>query len=487
MKVPLVTPGSNLPVPQIDMGGMTAISRAIQGFGAGMQEAGRDFSQVSIMLQELENRKDKVRAVNAAFSASITAKEKLIDLESGLTTVTDDVEYMTQWSEGWKEIREGALEGITDEQTRDILSTTLGNIEVQNYGEARRRADALFVDKNQGEALNNLNRLKALVKTAKNTGDVAAYTKEGLDIIESSSVTGVFDRSAAAKMKGAWTTDMAALWEDAKKDAIAQAKGIIVQKGTLDPGGTYLDLLAGVYDNVIDEKEKGALMVAMKAADEADKVQKKAELKEKERQLRDEDNQKIGDLYIRGQYGKALALAKLSPNIDGGDKKVWSDAIENAQQPKPEKIDPIVEAEEYSRLSQLLLDPATDKEELRKNIITSRKLGKERRLELVRDVAQVYAGETRDNLKWGLDWISQTVTPKRGIAARIIQTTLESERTMLAQAALKDWIKQQTTLGKPPSSDEIRLKAMELGEKYKPTLAERIKAMEEELKGEGVE
>jgi hypothetical protein len=179
---------------------------------------------------------------------------------------------------------------------------------------------------------------------------------------------------------------------------------------------------------------------------------------------------------IKGQ----LSEFEIGADVGAGkiDAKIGEHWI-NSIKTRNEIVDPIGRAKEVVRIN-AMISREEDPDKIRDEIVRSRKLGKEDYEQYLNKLEGKLTDEMKEGRRRGYEEILNLITPKRGMLATLIQTPVEAVAVSKAQMALDDWIDGQKRQNKMPTLNEIRRKAIELGETYQVPMAEKLREIEEE-------
>jgi len=204
-------------------------------------------------------------------------------------------------------------------------------------------------------------------------------------------------------------------------------------------------------------------------------------MNEMENRAHDKEERDISNLYLSEDYTKALNAVHNSQYLTGDEKKTWGDSLKKAAKEKPEKLDPIIQAAEIVQINRKI-SQGEDPILLRNYIITSPNLTKEDKEQYINKLETKLSSDINEGLKDGYRDIQDIIVPKRGMLSSLLETPLETMAVKKAQMALDEWIQYQLKAEKPPSRQQIRVKAMEIANTYQVPIAEQIRFLEMEAK-----
>jgi len=220
----------------------------------------------------------------------------------------------------------------------------------------------------------------------------------------------------------------------------------------------------------------------------ADAVKKAAEIRQKEiektekaviKKAHDDEERKIGDLYMKGEFTSAFMLAQDSELLTGDEKKTWADAIEKKS--KTFDVSGEVVAKEIVKINGMIANEE-DPEKIKSYVTRTPNLNKEDKEQYLNKLEQKLSGTEKEGRRLGYGDIEDIIIPKRGALAPLLRTAKETERVMKAQVALDEWLDLQKQTKKYPTASQIRLQAQYIAGQYQLSIPEKIAEIEAEAK-----
>lgn len=209
----------------------------------------------------------------------------------------------------------------------------------------------------------------------------------------------------------------------------------------------------------------------------ADKIwrnEQDKKLKDQVKLVHDEEEQKIGDIFLKGNYKDAYLLVQSSKLLSGDEKKTWGNAIDAKTKEKAKKADPRIEIAEIVFTNNMMAT-GVDPNVIRKSIImgdSGEVVKKQQLAKLETKVSQ----EIQDGRTHAYQDIVHIVfPPAKGLSMEnLIQTPQQTMAIMKAQTGLDDWINSQIKAGKYPTKNEIRKQGWSLAISYTPSFKEKM-------------
>lgn len=242
-------------------------------------------------------------------------------------------------------------------------------------------------------------------------------------------------------------------------------------------------LIAGNEFKVSPDKKEALLNaadVAIKQKErEAKAVKLEAKLKEKEfkEEAAKQEDTNISKLYRDRKLTQAVAELGKVKFMEGGKIKVWTDALNTALKDAP--IDKNLQTVEILKINDMI-SRKEDPDKINDFITTNKNLSFENKEQYLTKLETKQTAEITDGRNKGYKIIQDLIIPKRGMFEKLLQTPLETQAVVDAQLALDTWIDEQIKNKKPPSSDEIRKKAMNLSKFYQPGIADKVNYTQQE-------
>lgn len=290
-----------------------------------------------------------------------------------------------------------------------------------------------------------------------------AITDTTFALIDAGVADGTLDLSNAQKIKDSFKLE----------SEVERAKYLI----EVAPDLAVKQLEKGSSDFDIDEDKKGELRRAAETASEQLNTQKRiaknqaeADAKEALSLAHKEEERQIGDLFINGDFVAASESIRKSNLLTGDEKKNWMKAIEDKQKTK---TDPIHTSAEIVKINDMI-SKSVEPNEIRSYIVKNPYLAKEDQEQYLNKLETDIKSEISEGRKSGYKLIQDQIIPKRGPAADLLETPLETSKVALAQLQLDTWIDTEKKNNRTPTMTQIKAKAIELGQANQVSIAERI-------------
>ncbi len=204
----------------------------------------------------------------------------------------------------------------------------------------------------------------------------------------------------------------------------------------------------------------------------ASKVQEADEKRQEKEALdlaRDNEEVEMARIYGAKKYSELYSRAQNNKILTGQRMQHWMDAAENATT-KEEKIDPIVEAQEYAFINNLIAKGVTPNV-IRDSIIITPRLREPTKAKLLDRVDKQIDKEINRAASRAHEYMKREIVSPTGIAGVLARAIPENERAAnyaRAQNALDDWIDKQMITEKPITATDVQMKAEELVKSFRP-------------------
>lgn len=329
---------------------------------------------------------------------------------------------------------------------------------------ASKRSNTLLVDDNRTETDKSLRGLSEDYSLEDDINRREMIKNDMEILLESQTINGTYTKQDAENIKQSW---LASAEQERVDSLINNVNNLSYDK--LDDYKVYLEKEINKSDLSTNEKTRRLEQVESRV-----NISKNEQQQEQSKAIKiahDNEVRQIGDLFIRGTYSEAAQLIFSSNLLTGDEKKTWNDAIQNIL--KNESPSDIEQASEVVKINSMI-SSGQNPDDIRKAIVLSPNIKKEDKEQYINKLETKLQSEMDEGRKTGYRYIQDLIIPKRGPESDLLETPLETQKTMLAQQQLDDWIESYKKSGKYPDSREVKAKAIELAKRNKPTVVEMI-------------
>jgi len=236
---------------------------------------------------------------------------------------------------------------------------------------------------------------------------------------------------------------------------------------------------AGLDPKIRQAKTEKAIL-RKKQNEDAEKVIAAAEEKriaDEKKVAHDKEERTIGELFVSGDYGAIIPALKRSQNLTGDELASWTTKVKEATK-VDKKVDDTARSIEIIKINHMI-DTNEDPAKIYGYIAGNPNLNTQDYEQYINKVDTKLGSEITAGRSDGNTIIHGLIFPKVGLNAAYQNTPLQTQRTAEAQLALDDWIKEQTSAKKTLTRQDIKRKAIAIGQEYSISFAEMNKYQQE--------
>ena len=272
-----------------------------------------------------------------------------------------------------------------------------------------------------------------------------------------------------------WTAEQAKALKESFKQGASDLADVKADKAIMsNPGQASIDLQDSKYLPDLLPKQRQDKIEKANAAFKVLGNEQEKKLKEQQKVAHDDEDRRVGDLFMKGEYTQAYSLAQQSKFLTGDEKRTWATSIESASKVREDEIDPTIEAAEIVMINDLI-SKNVNPNVIRDSIIISPRLKSANKEQYINKLESKLSQEIKDGRNEAYKDIVGIIFPRKGTISldNLIMTPQQTMGILKAQTALDDWIDSQTKANKYPTRNEIRKRGWSLAVENMPTFAEK--------------
>lgn len=451
---------------------------------------------------------------------TLSALGELSDAEREVVRTGDYRTAPSRFRDKMDEIRAryDDLAGV-DPEVRSGFAEKFGYYAESHLARVQTQSWRRELDQQQAGVIDMADKTLKMIGRSASPAEAAGYRNDFLATVQDKANDGLLDASWAAHFRIAWEKEIgvmqvrrgierspeamleklegkdpafAFIGEDTRLVLLKEARAAvrarqIEQKSALETGvyQSLFDRFNGdteaMRSALMDPKEMKAYGITLENA------------KSIENAVSDLEKQKKADMrivqvgYLQDLIQGKLTETRIAEDVrnDRISPELGEHWLEQIQR-RNERIDPFAQASEIVSVN-AMISRGYDPDTIRDYVLGSKNLKKEDKEQYLGKLDQKLGREMEEGRKLGYREIESLITPKRGAMAEVLQTTAEAVAVSKGQMAFDDWIDQQRKQGKTPGLNEMRRKAISLGEAYQVPLAEKVENKEAEARQTGEE